>query len=71
MEVIFNNNDAVERRVLGTITKTYEIVETTTYRLKERQVETDIILRHEEKPMTKTERYLEIVKKTEEIEINK
>lgn len=71
MEVIFNNNDAVERKVLGTITKTYEIVETTTYSLKERQVETDIILRHEEKPMTKTERYLEIVKKTEEIEINK
>lgn len=71
MEIIFNNNDAVERKVLGTITKTYEIVETTTYSLKERQVETDIILRHEEKPMTKTERYLEIVKKTEEIEINK
>lgn len=71
MEVIFNNNDAVERKVLGTITKTYEIVETTTYSLKERQVETDVILRHEEKPMTKTERYLEIVKKTEEIEINK
>lgn len=71
MEIIFNNNDAVERKVLGTITKTYEIVETTTYSLKERQVEMDIILRHEEKPMTKTERYLEIVKKTEEIEINK
>ena len=71
MEVIFNNNYAVERKVLGTITKTYEIVETTTYSLKERQVEMDIILRHEEKPMTKTERYLEIVKKTEEIEINK
>lgn len=71
MEVIFNDNDAVERKVLGTITKTYEIVETTTYSLKERQVETDIILRHEETPMTKTERYLEIVKRTEEIEINK
>ena len=71
MELIFNDNDAVERKVLGTITKTYEIVETTTYSLKVRQVETDIILRHEEKPMTKTERYLEIVKKTEEIEINK
>lgn len=71
MEVIFNDNDAVERKVLGTITKTYEIVETTTYSLKVRQVDTDIILRHEEKPMTKTERYLEIVKKTEEIEINK
>ena len=71
MELIFNDNDAVERKVLGTITKTYEIVETTTYSLKVRQVDTDIILRHEEKPMTKTERYLEIVKKTEEIEINK
>lgn len=58
------------RSVIGRVTRVFEIVETKTYMVKERTIETDVLHGRELVPQKKTEKYIEIVTEREEIEIN-
>ena len=64
--VIMNGTVATKSKVVGV--KVYDVMEITTYELKERWVETDYLHGHEEIPQKRREQYLEITTKTQEIE---